>query len=118
MQTSNFLIKGNDPESVSISRRCPSWYKGRHYEPLTPPSDLVDRYVNGTIDASQYEREFRRRVLSHLDPSRVFEDLGPNAILLCNAPPGNFCHRRIVSDWLETSLGIIVAECSESQIVK
>jgi hypothetical protein len=118
MKTSDFFIKGSDPEAVSISRRCPSWYEGRHYEPLAPPGDLVDRYVDGLIDATQYEKEYRSRVLGQLDPVQVFKDLGPNAILLCNAPPGKFCHRRVAADWLESTLGIEVTEWSDGQIVK
>ncbi len=115
MRTSSFQLKGNDPEAISISRKRPLWYQGKHYEPLAPPLDLVERYVCGLIDTSQYEDEYKDRILSNLDPFQVFEDLGPNAILLCNAPPGKFCHRMVVAAWLESALNIEIPELSDDQ---
>jgi hypothetical protein len=114
MKTSCFLLKGNDPNAISISRKRPSWYQGKHYEPLAPPLDLVERYVCGLIDASQYEKEYKDRILSNLDPFQVFVDLGQDAILLCNAPPGKFCHRKVGASWLGSALNIQILELSDN----
>ena len=68
---------------------------------------------------SIYTRRYQAEVLDKLDPVAVVMDLdrlcylpeGPvEAILLCWEPPGAFCHRRLVAEWLERSLGIVVPE--------
>jgi hypothetical protein len=76
--------------------------------------NLVDRYINDVIDKLQFAREYRERVLNTLDPFQVIVDLGMDAILLDNAPPGKLCHRQLVAEWLEEALGIKVPECKES----
>ena len=48
--------------------------------------------------------------MDKLDPAQVAADLGPNAILLCWEPPGKFCHRRLVAEWLEEHLGVEILE--------
>ena len=114
MRTSSFFIKGSDPNAVSISRIVPPWYNGRRYEPLAPHMNLVARYINDVIDKLQFAKEYREQVLNTLDPFQVIVDLGMDAILLDNAPPGKFCHRQLVAEWLEETLGIKVPECKES----
>lgn len=49
-------------------------------------------------------------MLDSLDPAKVLQDLGEDAILLCREKAGEFCHRRLVTAWLEESLGIEVPE--------
>jgi hypothetical protein len=48
-------------------------------------------------------------ILRKLDAQRVYDDLR-GKILLCWEPPGVFCHRRMVAEWLEHKLGIVVPE--------
>jgi hypothetical protein len=48
--------------------------------------------------------------LKGLDPRKVYEELGESAVLLCFCPSGEYCHRRIVAEWFEFHLGIIVPE--------
>lgn len=114
MQTSNFFIKGYDPNAVSISRIAPSWYKGRCYEPLAPSIGLVQGYMSGAIDELHFTQAYKERVLDTLNPFEVIKDLGMSAILLGYAKPGRFCHRLLVAEWLEETLGIKVQECRES----
>lgn len=61
------------------------------------------------LDEASYRVEFQK-ILDRLDPQKVFNDLRPDAILLCWEPPGKFCHRRLVAEWLESHLGIEVPE--------
>jgi uncharacterized protein (DUF488 family) len=51
--------------------------------------------------------------LDKLDPQKVFDDLGEDAILLCWEAPCQFCHRRLVAEWLEKHLGVNVPELQE-----
>jgi hypothetical protein len=70
--------------------------------------------MSGVTDELRFAHEYQEFVLDTLDPFEVIRDLGMNAILLGNAPPGKFCHRRLVAEWLEETLGINVPECRES----
>ena len=58
-----------------------------------------------------YIEEYWKQVLSKLDPEEVYKELD-NSILLCYEPNFAFCHRHIVSAWLEITLGIEVLEVS------
>lgn len=109
MYTSYFGLMNRHPELaskvVAISRGVGKWYEGRRYLDLAPSWGLVN-----LRDHEVYEREYRRQVLDRLDPAKVIQDLGEDAILLCWEKPGEFCHRRIVAAWLEENLGIEVPE--------
>jgi len=114
MQTSNFFIKGFDPNAVSISRIMPTWYKGKYYEPLAPPIELVQSLMSGAINEIFFSKVYKERILNTMSPNDIIADLGMNAILLGNAKPGKFCHRLLVAEWLEATLGFEVCECKES----
>lgn len=105
MQTSNFARSSNDPNAVAISQGIPRWYKGRRYMPLAPSWELIK-----IKDEELYRRAYYTEVLSKLDPKEVYDDLGPDAIMLCWESPRKFCHRRIVAEWLGNALGITIDE--------
>jgi uncharacterized protein (DUF488 family) len=60
-------------------------------------------------DPELFDREYRKQ-LESLDAKQVAEDLGPNAIVLCWESFNVRCHRRLVAEWLEEKLGIVVPE--------
>jgi len=106
MKTSYFSSKlWHGKNAVAISQGIPEWYKGRVYKALAPSWNLVR-----IKDAEGYTRRYRNEVLNRLDPKKVYKDLGDDAILLCWEKPGEFCHRRLVAEWLEETLGIKVLE--------
>jgi hypothetical protein len=100
---------------VSISRGKPRWLKGgwlchcqpgthgRNYDALAPTAAALKG------SAEEYDRAFAQ-ILAGLDPRAVYDDLGENAVLLCFCQPNVFCHRRIVAEWFEFHLGVIVPE--------
>ena len=102
--TSNFAKSANPPEAVAISQGVPGWYKGRRYMPLAPP-----RWLLKEKDPELFDREYRKQLAS-LDTGQVAEELGPNAVLLCWESFNVRCHRRLVAEWLEEKLGILVPE--------
>lgn len=71
---------------------------------------MLRDYKAGRLTDAQYAEQYRALVLYWEHPDRVVEFLGADAILLCWEPAGQFCHRRLVAEWLETSLGIVVPE--------
>jgi len=93
----------DDPHLVSIARKTPEWFQGRRYTGLAPRSNML----------KMGEEEYRRKyqfILDRLNPRRVYEDLGEEAVLLCWEQPGEFCHRLLVAAWLEEALGVTVPE--------
>jgi len=106
VKTSYFSSKlWRGKNAVAISQGMPKWYKGREYKALAPSWELVM-----IKDTEEYTRRYRNEVLNRLDPKKVYKDLGDDAILLCWEKPGEFCHRRLVAEWLEETLGIEVPE--------
>ena len=102
--TSNFAKSAKHPEAVAISQGVPGFYRGRRYMPLAPP-----RWLLKAKDPELFDQEYRKQ-LAALDARQVAEELGPNAILLCWESFNVRCHRRLVAEWLEEKLGIVVPE--------
>ena len=115
MNTSYFastkIIKG-DPRLVSISRKPPDWIKAfvPIYKPLGPSWDLVMSYKSGEINQEEYTIRYYNEILNNLDPTRTYEELGEDSILLCYEKSGQFCHRRLIAKWFEENLNIKVTE--------
>lgn len=109
MKTSNFSKSGRNENSVAICAKIPDWYKGKCYKKLAPSYSIFTEWMK-THDKELYKKRFINEILSKLDPSSVFRDLGDDAILICYEKSGDFCHRRIVADWFEKELNIKVEE--------
>jgi len=111
MMTSNFARHNIEkfPNAVSIARSS-RLFKVRRYPQLVPSRDLFTKYLAGNLNEMEYAIEYRRDVLDKLDPAKVFQELGSDAVLLCWEAPGKFCHRQLVAAWLEDALGIEVPE--------
>ena len=104
LTTSNFAKSARHPDAVAISQGVPRFYQGKRYLPLAPP-----RWLLKAKDPELFDREYRKQ-LDSLDAKQVAGDLGPNAILLCWESFNVRCHRRLVAEWLEEKLGIVVPE--------
>ena len=102
--TSNFASSGKHPDAVAISQGVPRFDKVKRYLPLAPPRALLN-----AKDPVLFDREYRKQ-LEALDARQVTEELGPKAILLCWESFNVRCHRRLVAEWLEEKLGIVVPE--------
>jgi hypothetical protein len=102
-----FTYKGDN--CVSIALTWPKWYKGRTYGDLAPPWELLKKYKeNG--DIQYYKQFYKEHVLDKLCPEKVYDDIKDGSVMLCWEKPGLFCHRYLVSRWLENRLKIIVPE--------
>lgn len=110
IQTSYFA-KYKGENAVSISRSTPKWYpnKIREYKKLAPSWDLLNKYKQDK-DEEYYIEHYYKEVLNKLNPQQVYDELGENAVLLCWEKSSDFCHRHLVSEWLEKRLGIEVDE--------
>lgn len=96
-----------DVAPVSISLYAPAWWSGFQYKKLAPkPHDFSVYKENG--DVYGFVDAFRNNTLKGLTRREVIDELkqmvGPeyrDIALVCFEGPGKFCHRYIVSTWLE-----------------
>lgn len=107
MKTSYFS-KYKKVNGVSIAVGAPNWFKGEIYPDLFPTWELVNNY-KVTGDEEVYTKAYHEKILSKLNPEKVYDDL-QGKVVLCWEGKGKFCHRRIVAKWLEDNLGVEIEE--------
>ena len=110
--TSYFAKLKSLPENIipiSICGKAPDWYKGLQYKKLAPKYDFFMKWKENH-DNNYYIKCFNEQVLDKLNLLDVMGDLTdmtmevkkePKDIaLICYEKPSDFCHRHLVSDWL------------------
>lgn len=114
LTTSYFANLRNIENPVSISRYQPSWYDGPRMTLLAPSPSLLLSYKNQNLSESDYVETYKRETLSKLRQAEVhgyiLSNYSDRATLVCYERPGEFCHRRIVAEWLAAGLGIVIPE--------
>jgi len=113
IRTSNFARSAKLAGAISIARGQPRF--GRRpvsYTQLAPHRQMLK------LPREQYVAQFDE-ILAGLNPLEVARDLvdlaareNADPIMLCWESPNVFCHRRMVAEWLENELGIMVPEIS------
>ena len=111
---------------ISICRFPPKWFHGLEYLKLAPPWSTLKKWKESekNYDAIQeYVQDFYQRVLDPLSTYRVLDELQvmlPNEVkaqmqspvwrntdwhiaLICYEKSGDFCHRNLVSEWLQNA---------------
>jgi hypothetical protein len=106
--TSNFRNAGGHAKAVAICRFPPRNWRGRRYYDLAPKASMLKGLEPEAFD------ELYQGILDRLDPRKVYEELGDDAVLLCYEPPGERCHRRMVAAWFGRELKIEVPELDTS----
>ena len=99
---------------VSISRFPPKGFKGYKCFEFAPPADLLRRFKNG-LSQYQYSVKYRRVVLDNIDVHKVFENLavqacGRDIVLCCFEPAFDFCHRRLLAQYVQEVWGYSIEE--------
>jgi len=107
MNTSYFA-KYRRVTGVNIAIKPAPGFAGPSYPDLFPKWSFLKKYKEDGNEAD-YTREYHAQVLSKLDPNKVYDDL-KDSTLLCWEKSGEFCHRRLVAEWIEKALGITVPE--------
>jgi len=111
MQTSCFSrLKLITPPAypVAISVGLPPWYRGDARPELAPTRAMLK------LSHEEYEPRMRA-ILAKLDPAQIYRLLGAEAVLLCWEKPFLLCHRRMVAEWLEDALGLVIPELGYSR---
>jgi len=102
--SNNFKERGLN--FISIAKSCRYW-NGPKYPDLFPTYEMISM-----TDQKEYEKVYRRDILSKLDPEKVWDDL-QDSIILCHESIAKiesgetFCHRHIVAKWLEEELWLL-----------
>lgn len=91
---------------VAICGGIPNWYKGAWYKKLAPKWDFFNEYKEGRITAEEYTVRYKAEVLNNLWVGDVLDEIralipqGSTPVLICYEKVGDFCHRNLVSDWI------------------
>lgn len=95
--------------SISFDKGKDAHFKKKCYLDLAPKKSFWRVWKNNRGIISEIENntyyieEYYKEVLSKLNPEKVYKDLN-NSFLLCYEDNLEFCHRHIVSAWLELFL--------------
>lgn len=91
---------------VPISRTVPAKYKKEERSLLEPPYWLVHEFkdADSIMSEEEFEYHYREEVLDKLSPEEIYEKM-KGKVLVCYEGKSKFCHRRIVTKWLEETLG-------------
>lgn len=84
---------------ISIARYSPRWMKIDEYKALAPTKEILFQYKEYG-DIRKYIRAYKKDVLSKLSVDKVARDLD-GCVLMCYEKSSDFCHRHIVSKWLQ-----------------
>lgn len=83
---------------ISISRYSPKWFTGKELKILAPEKYYMH------WNEPEYKIEFKKK-LAVLNPELIKKEIellsnNQDCVLLCYEKPNEFCHRHIISDWL------------------
>jgi hypothetical protein len=100
--TSNYARKGSDPNAYAISAGPPKWYAGKQIKEVAPSWDIVMDYKAGVMSKDEYVEAYVGLLqLRRVNPHKLIDSLPDNSYLLCYESPKDFCHRQVLSAWIE-----------------
>jgi uncharacterized protein (DUF488 family) len=108
MKTSYFKYYNGD-NGVAVCLFPPLTWTGPVYNSLAPRRSDFYAIKRGLINEEQYEENYKKYILSKLNPKEVYEEL-KDSVLLCFETSDEFCHRHIISKWIWENLKIEVTE--------
>ena len=76
----------------------------KYKEYLIYRKEIEDRYIK-----SYYDIRLKNIIINDL-LYELYERFGNNIILLCHDPVDEFCHRRLIADYIELETGIYIPE--------
>lgn len=93
---------------ISIARYTPGYFKGRSIINVAPTGPML------SMKDEEYKKAYAE-ILRHVDVVKLHRNIlqiadGRNVALLCYEKPGEFCHRRLLAEWMERSLNIEIPE--------
>jgi len=108
-------------EPIAICGAVPSWYNGKWMKKLAPSWSIWKEWHDSTAPDKneQYVKRFIPERLGKLDLEKtIMEIIGmagsKTPCLLCYEKPGDFCHRHLVAEWLNTSKLVKASEYNDT----
>lgn len=108
--TSNYARQHTNPKAVGISCTVPVWYKGAHIKTLGPTWEMVKASKDGRLSHEDYTTQYIELLERRIIDASLFEQMEDGTMLLCYESPGDFCHRRILAEWVKSKTGFIIPE--------
>ena len=101
----------NDIEVIGIALFPPKWFQGASLKMVAPTYSILKYSEDEIVYTARYKKE----VLERLDAKRFIDILdsyskGKDVALCCFEKPNEFCHRHILSSWLNEKLGLYIQE--------
>ena len=78
-----------------------------HFSELAPTENIMDSYKRKSIGWSEYEMQFNKLLAERKVENTMSHELSEGDCFLCSEEKPNFCHRRLVSEYLQKKLGDI-----------
>jgi len=78
-----------------------------HFHELAPTEDIMDSYKKKRIGWSEYEMQFNKLLTERKVENPMMDELAEGDCFLCSEEKPIFCHRRLVSEYLQKKLGDI-----------
>lgn len=102
---------------IGITLYPPKWFYGPNLREVAPTPAI---FAISNQPDEVYNPRFRREVLARVNPQEFYEKLrqighGKDVALCCYEKPDEKCHRFLVAEWLQNSLGIEVTEFGQSK---
>ena len=106
--TSNYALARKELPNrllIGVSITAPEDFSDiQRIHELEPLQSTFIKWKNGDINAEQYKKEYVEGVLSKLNPTEVYEQTR-GKVLLCYENRSQFCHRKLITEWLREELG-------------
>lgn len=114
-------LEKDDIVPIGICCYPPKWFKGPNLRAIAPSPDILEKCKSSH---AEYEKRYRTEVLSLFKDANIllerisFISGGKDTALCCYEKPSDFCHRHILTKWLEEQTGIKVEEFEKTEETK
>ena len=118
--TSNYARSGRNSHAVSISASAPDYYAGEHISSLVPTWHMIREYKSGRMSKEEYSQLYIALMKARNGTAEeIYNSIPHKTIMLCYEKPGDFCHRRVLADWIEDEIDVKIPEwISDDEIKK
>ena len=117
--TSNYARHINNPKAIAISCTVQDWINVPvHIKELAPTWSMVNASKQGVLNNDDYKTKYLALPEQRKINPKIFEEMEDGTVLLCYEKPGEFCHRRILAEWVEGKTGFIIPEWKNEKEMK
>ena len=83
------------------------------------PWDIIRAYKSGKMDENEYSRLYIDLMIErHQNARAVYNSIPHGTIMLCYERKGEFCHRRVLAEWIEQEIGVQIPEWTSDEEIE